>query len=267
MNELTTERAAPTAIESHSVVPETLSEMARAGVRRAIGFIAAPHQSDPSCGRYKQSIRDARAALAERNLGDIEVTYVNSWYDHDGLITANANRIREALEQLEPSLRDRARIVFTAHSIPASVAKTCRYVDQIATTAKLVAAKLGRRDWAVAYQSRSGRAQDTWLEPDVCDYLRAERTRGLEAAVLAPIGFVSEHIELLYDLDHEAARVSRQLGLTMTRARTVNDDPAFIDMMADVVRRTWERYGRFPPLPIVTAPAPGSWRTTSGEAR
>jgi len=219
---------------------ETLREMAQAGVRRAIALLAAPHQSDPSCGQYKRHVHDARAALTERGLPDIEVTYVDSWYDHDGFISASANQIRKTLEQLEPPLRERARIVFTAHSIPESVAKTCRYVDQIATTAKLVAAKLGRGDWAIVYQSRGGPPEDAWLEPDVCDYLRAERARGLEAVVLAPIGFVSEHIEMLYDLDHEAARVSRQLGLTMARARAVNDDPAFIDMMADVVRRTWE---------------------------
>jgi len=126
----------------HPFLTETLTEMARAGVRRAIGFIAAPHQSEPSCGRYKQNLRDARTELAKQSLPDIEVTYIDSWYDHDGFITANANQIRKALEQLEPSRRDRARIVFTAHSIPESVAKACRYVDQIVTTAKLVAAKL-----------------------------------------------------------------------------------------------------------------------------
>jgi len=235
----------------HPFLTDTLCGMSRADVRCSIGFIAAAHQSEPSCLQYKQSIRDARAKLVKQGLNDIEVTYVDSWYDHDGFIAANANQIRKAIEKLDTSLREKARIVFTAHSIPVSLAKKCQYVQQIATTAKLVADKLNRGDWAVVYQSRSGRPTDCWLEPDVCDYLRTERGRGLEAVVLAPIGFVSEHIELLYDLNHEAAGVCRQLGLPMARARTANDDPAFIDMMADMVRQTWERYTHFPPLPIV----------------
>lgn len=236
----------------HPFLTATLTEMARANVSRAIALIAAPHKSEISCGQYKTCARQARIALNEQGLGDIEITFVDSWHDHDGFITANANQIRKAFDQLDPSMRDRARIVFTAHSIPEHIAKKSHYVEQIATTAKLVAAKLDCCDWTVVYQSRSGRPTDAWLEPDVCDYLRTERANGLEAVVLAPIGFVSEHIELLYDLDCEAANVSRQLGLTMARAKTVNDDPVFIDMMADVVRQTWERYRHFPPLPIVS---------------
>ena len=105
-----------------------------------------------------------------------------------------------------------------------------------------MAERLKRPDWALVFQSRSGRPGDPWLEPDVCDYLRAERAKGLEAVVLCPIGFVCDHIEVLYDLDEEAAAVCRQVGLTMTRAKAVNDEPAFVDMMADVVLRTWTRY-------------------------
>jgi ferrochelatase len=110
-------------------------------------------------------------------------------------------------------------------------------------------------DWTLVYQSRSGRPEDPWLEPDVCDYLRRSHARGLEAAVLCPIGFVCDHIEVLYDLDREAADVARELGLALTRAESVNDDPRFLDMMADVVLRTMDRYpGR--PLPIAPLPVP-----------
>ena len=113
----------------------------------------------------------------------------------------------------------------------------------------LVARDAGMTDWALVYQSRSGRPDDPWLEPDVSEYLRRERAAGLEAAVLCPIGFVCDHIEVLYDLDREAAHVAADAGLPMVRAAAVNDDPLFIDMMADVVIDTVERY-RGRPLPL-----------------
>jgi ferrochelatase len=111
------------------------------------------------------------------------------------------------------------------------------------------------RDWALAYQSRSGRPGDPWLEPDVCDYLRRERQDGLRAVVLCPVGFVCDHIEVLYDLDYEAAHVCADIGLALSRAAAVNDDPLFLDMMSDVVLRTVRRY-RGTPLPL-TKQAPG----------
>jgi len=130
------------------------------------------------------------------------------------------------------------------------MAERSRYRQQLEDTARLVARETGMPDWAVVFQSRSGRPQDPWLEPDVCDYLREERQKGLRAAVVAPIGFVCDHIEVLYDLDTEAAQVCRDIGLPMARAEAVNDDPLFLDMMADVVLKTMRRYERGRPLPI-----------------
>jgi ferrochelatase len=129
------------------------------------------------------------------------------------------------------------------------MAASSRYEAQLRESARLVAAAAGVNDWALVYQSRSGRPGDPWLEPDVCDYLRLEKAAGLAAAVLCPIGFVCDHVEVLYDLDREAANVCRELGLPMARAETVNDDPRFLDMMADVVLRTIRRFsGRALPL-------------------
>jgi ferrochelatase len=130
------------------------------------------------------------------------------------------------------------------------------YRAQLLESARLVAARLRRADWAVVFQSRSGRPEDRWLEPDVCRYLQEEQTRGLAAAVLCPIGFVCDHIEVLHDLDHEAAQLCASIGLPMARARTVNDDPVFLDMMADVVLRTWDRYRTGRPLPLARPYAP-----------
>jgi ferrochelatase len=131
-----------------------------------------------------------------------------------------------------------------------------RYRSQLAESARLVADRIGAADWALVYQSRSGRPTDPWLEPDVCDYLRDEHARGLKAAVLCPIGFLCDHIEVLYDLDHEAAGVARQLGLPLARAEAVNDDPLFLATMTDVVVQTWTRYGRGMPLPVAPATPP-----------
>jgi ferrochelatase len=130
------------------------------------------------------------------------------------------------------------------------MAERSRYREQLEETARLAAHEAGMGDWALVFQSRSGRPQDPWLEPDVCDYLRTEKAKGLKAAVLSPIGFVCDHIEVLYDLDTEAAQVCREIGLPMARAEAVNDDPLFLDMMADVVLKTLRRYEKGRPLPI-----------------
>ncbi|HSW45707.1 MAG TPA: ferrochelatase [Phycisphaerae bacterium] len=234
----------------HPFLADTLADMARQGVRRAIGFIAAAHHSYPSCGEYKKNVREACQALRRQGLPEIGITYVDSWYVHPDFIRAYADHVREAINRLEPPLRERARIVFSAHSIPTVMAGQCCYRQHLEITARGVLECIGRRDWALVYQSRSGRPQDPWLEPDINDYLRSQRACGLEAAVVVPIGFIIDHIEVLYDLDVRAAEVCREIGLPMARARTLNDDPLFLDMMADVVRRTWERGRECIPLPI-----------------
>jgi len=233
----------------HPFLADTFREMRAAGVRRVIGFIAAAQHSYSSCEQYRENVAAARSELRTSG-ADIDVTYVSSWFDHPLFIAANAAHVREALQRLPDDERGAARLVCTAHSIPVPMAERSRYRQQLEDTARLVARETGMPDWAVVFQSRSGRPQDPWLEPDVCDYLREERQKGLRAAVVAPIGFVCDHIEVLYDLDTEAAQVCRDIGLPMARAEAVNDDPLFLDMMADVVLKTMRRYERGRPLPI-----------------
>jgi ferrochelatase len=233
----------------HPLLPDALRDMRADRRRRAIGFIAAAQHSYSSCQQYRENVASARAEL-RRSGDDVEVTFAGSWFDHPLFVAANAAHVREAIARLPEPVRASARIVFTAHSIPVQMASACRYEAQLRESARLVAAQVGVTDWALVYQSRSGRPGDPWLEPDVCDYLRREREAGLEAAVVCPIGFVCDHIEVLYDLDREAAGVSREIGLPMTRAESVNDDPLFLDMMADVVLGTIARYGRGRPVPI-----------------
>ena len=235
----------------HPFLADTLREMYADGVRRAVGFIAAAQHSYSSCQQYRENVARAREELKRATAGDIEVTYTGSWYDHALFIAANAAHVRAARDRLPESLRESARLVFTAHSIPTSMADRSRYREQLTESSRLVAAAAGIRDWVLVYQSRSGRPEDPWLEPDVGGYLRQAHQHGLRAAVLCPIGFICDHIEVLYDLDREAADVCREIGLPMSRAESVNDDPQFLDMMADVVVNTIDRYGHGRPLRIV----------------
>jgi protoporphyrin/coproporphyrin ferrochelatase len=236
----------------HPLLPDTLQTMAQDGVKRAIGFVCAAHRSFSSCTQYRQNVFDARSSVVESGRPDVTVTYVGDWHHHDGFIEANAQHVMAAFDALPEAVRQAARIVFTAHSIPTTMAGAERYLAQLLESARLVAARLGRTDWALVFQSRSGRPEDPWLEPDICTYLRTERAAGLEAAVICPIGFLCDHIEVLYDLDAEAAQVCRDIGLPMARAATVNDNPLFLEMMTDVVVETWDRYQGGYPLPLVS---------------
>jgi ferrochelatase len=235
----------------HPFLADTLREMRDAGVRRVIGFIAAAQHSYSSCQQYRENVAAARAELRADGKGDVEVTYVGSWFDHPLFVAANVAHVRQALLRLPERVRGSVRLVFTAHSIPLPMAEQSRYREQLQESARRVAAAAAVSDWALVYQSRSGRPQDPWLAPDVCDYLKTEHEKGLVAAVLCPIGFVCDHIEVLYDLDREAADLCRAIALPMARAESVNDDPLFLDMMADVVLRTISRYEHGVPLPLV----------------
>jgi ferrochelatase len=239
----------------HPYLADTLADMSRAGIRRAIGFIAAAHRSYSSCTQYRENVDAARAEIVGRGLADVQVTFVPDWYAHPGFIGANADHVSRAVAQLPAAVRDRARLIFTAHSIPVSMAERYPYREQFETTARLIAERLAgvmnTSDAACVYQSRSGRPEDPWLGPDVNDYLRDARARGLQAAVLCPAGFLCDHIEVLYDLDVEAAEVCREVDLPMVRAESVNAHPVFLDMMADVVLGVVRRYEQGRPLEVV----------------
>ena len=234
----------------HPLLPDTVRMMAQDGIKRAIGLILAPHRSFSSCTQYRQNVMEARAQVVTAGLSDVAVTYVGDWHMHHKFIKTNQQHVRVALGRLPADARVGARLVFTAHSVPVSMAGAARYEQQINETARLVAAAVGSNDWTVVFQSRSGRPEDPWLGPDVGEYLRG--AAGIvPGVVLVPIGFVCDHIEVLYDLDHEAAEVCREVGLPMARAETVNDDPLFLDMTADVVFDLIQRYRSGRPLPIV----------------
>ena len=212
---------------------ETLAQMRADGVRRALGIVMAPHRSYSSWDQYLGNVAEARAQVGP---DAPEVEYLDAWFDDPGFIEAQADRVASALRGAAANASDAVSLVFTAHSIPAAMAANGPYVEQLTTSARLVASRLGRARWVVAYQSRSGDPRTPWLEPDVKDVIRGLGRNGTAAVAVVPVGFVCDHIEVLYDLDHEARATARESGLAFYRAATVMDHPAFIGMLGDRVR-------------------------------
>ena len=219
----------------HPLASETVEQMMRDGVRRAVGIVMAAHDSGAaSWGKYVNVVTKALEAagpVAPR------VEYAPACSNHPDFIAAMAEQIRLQLEAIPSERRDGTRLVFTAHSIPTSVAAVSPYVQQLQESCRLVAKVLGRARWSLAYQSRSGDPRQPWLEPDVSDVLRELSAEGCRSVVLAPIGFVCDHVEVLFDLDLEAKALADSLGIELRRASTVNDHPLYIRALADMVRQ------------------------------
>ena len=218
----------------HPFLHETLAEMKDRGRRRALGIILSSLVTEASWSRY---VEDVAAARDKVGPDAPEVVYAPPWSGHPRFIEAMADRTRAALAGVEPARRAAARLVFTAHSVPLSMAAGSPYAAQLDAAARAIASALGRSGWTVAYQSRSGSPRDPWLEPDVGDVIRALARDAARDVVVVPVGFVCDHVEVLYDLDVEAKAVADSCGIGFHRAAAANDHPAFIAMLADLVRR------------------------------
>ena len=212
---------------------DTLAQMADDGVRRALGLILSPHATEASRERYMETVAEGCARLGARAP---EITYTPTWHLHPLFVGAVTAGVEAALAGIPAERRQEATLVFTAHSVPTALAERSPYVAEITTSSRAVAERLGSQRWQVAYQSRSGSPRDPWLEPDVNDVLRTLAADGARDVVVVPVGFVCDHVEVLYDLDVEARATAVGLGLGFARASTVNDHPLFIQMLADVVR-------------------------------
>jgi protoporphyrin/coproporphyrin ferrochelatase len=212
----------------HPLLTDTLRRMAADGVRNALAFVTAAYSSYSSCRQYLENISDAQAAVGPEAP---RVEKLRVFYNHPLFIEANVDHIRAALNQLE----DPGQLVFTAHSIPESMAANCDYASQLAHTGALIARELQIENWRLVYQSRSGSPMQPWLGPDICDHLRALRDEGVTSVVVAPIGFVSDHMEVVYDLDVEARRVADEIGMKMVRSATAGVHPSFVKMIRELV--------------------------------
>jgi ferrochelatase len=218
----------------HPFLHETVARMKEAGARRALGIILSSLVTEASWARYVEDVAAARDKVGPEAP---DVVYAAPWSDHPRFIEAMADRARVALEAVEPARRAEARLVFTAHSVPVAMAAGSPYAAQLETAARLIAQALGRPRWSLAYQSRSGSPRDPWLEPDIGDLIRALAHEGARDVVVVPVGFVCDHVEVLYDLDVEARAAAESCGMGFHRAAAANDHPAFIAMLADLVRR------------------------------
>lgn len=220
----------------HPLLPDTLARMTRDGVRRALAFVTSAYSAYSSCRQYLDNIRDARAAAGP---GAPEVDKIRVFYDHPGFVEPTVERVRGALLSLPEARRAEAHLSFTAHSIPLAMAASCDYVIQLDEACRLVAERVPHARWRLVYQSRSGPPSQPWLEPDVVDHLRALAAEGVRDVVVSPIGFVSDHMEILYDLDTEARETAERLGLSLIRTPTVGTHPAFVSMIRElIVERT-----------------------------
>ncbi|HEV2707452.1 MAG TPA: ferrochelatase [Pyrinomonadaceae bacterium] len=216
----------------HPLLADTLRRMKDDGIKNALAFVTSAYSSYSSCRQYRENIECAREEAGE---GAPRVDKLRAFYNHPGFVEPNIERLREALAQIPAARRTRAEVAFTAHSIPVSMAAGCDYEAQLRETARLVAAGAGQPTWSLVFQSRSGPPTQAWLEPDICEHLRALRERGTEDVVVAPIGFISDHMEVIYDLDTEARRVAAEIGLNMVRAATVGTHPAFVSMIRELI--------------------------------
>ena len=215
----------------HPYVQETLAEMAERGVKRALAIILSSLRTEASWERYVSDVGEAR----HRTPRAPDIVFAPPWTAQAGFLDAVVARAREALAEVPEARRSQAPVIFTAHSIPAPMAAASPYVTDLAAAAHAVAERLACPRWSIAYQSRSGSPGDPWLTPDIADVRKGLAGEGVGHVVVVPIGFVCDHVELLYDLDIEAMGVARAHGLTLHRARAVNDHPAFIAMLADLV--------------------------------
>jgi ferrochelatase len=214
---------------------DAVRQMAADGITRAYAFVTSPWGSYSGCRQYLENIEQARATSGD---GAPEILKLRLYYNHPGFLEPMAGRVQAALEEAGPGVA----LAFTAHSVPLAMAETSAYAAQVEEASRLVAGMAGCPEYRVVYQSRSGPPTQPWLGPDVLDYLREIAAGGANTVVLAPIGFISDHLEVIYDLDVEAAAAARDLGLRFIRAGTVGTDPRFVAMMRELVLERKEKW-------------------------
>lgn len=221
-------------------IEQGVAEMAQAGLRRAVGLVLAPHYSTMSIAQYYGYV-----AKAQEKLGvEILVLRIDNWHLHRPYLDAVARRVRERLAAFPPE--EDVTVVFTAHSLPQKIVEQGDpYPRQLRETAEELARILGLSHWTFSYQS-AGRTPDPWLGPDIVDTVNALADQGVANILVAPIGFVSDHLEIFYDIDYEAQNAARERGVTLKRIESLNASPDFIEALATLVRSKVEDSGRVP---------------------
>jgi ferrochelatase len=222
----------------HPFLAETLKQMQADGIRHAAALVTSAFGSYSGCRQYRE---DIARALQAAGTEDLLIEKLPNFCDREEFIATMVDRVRVAMAELPPAERSGAgpikaeQLIFTAHSIPMSMAESSPYVRQLKEASQRVATACGVSNWTLIYQSRSGPPSQPWLAPDICDYLREQHAAGVRSVIICPIGFISDHMEVLYDLDTEARALCDQLGLKMVRAGTAGSHPKIVGMLRDMV--------------------------------
>jgi ferrochelatase len=217
----------------HPLLADTMREMRSDGIKRAISFVTSAYSSFSGCRQYREDIIRAQAELGE---AAPQVDKLRVFFNHPGFIEPQAEKVNIALQAIPESRRAATRLAFTAHSIPGQMAETSSYVQQLSETCRLVVERLATdHDWTLTYQSRSGPPDVPWLEPDIADHLEKLHSEEVTDVVVAPVGFVSDHLEVRFDLDVGAAEAAAAMGMNMVRAETVGAHPRYVRMIRDLI--------------------------------
>jgi len=242
----------------HPMLADTLKQMKDDGIKRAVAIFTSAFSSYSGCRQYRENIAAAREEVGE---GAPFVEKVRTYFNHPGFIDAVVARTEEALDELPGQRRDASRIIFTAHSIPMVMAKHCDYEKQLHAVAGVVSERVDKPEFQLVYQSRSGPPEMPWLGPDVVEHIEALGLIGTTDVVVVPIGFVSDHVEVIWDLDREAQEACEEHGIEMVRAKTVGTHPAFVEGLRQLVVERIEgvegkppAVGPLPPRPMECAP-------------
>ncbi len=215
------------------LLPDTLRQMANDGIQRALSFFTSAYSSYSGCRQYREDIERAQAEVGVQAL---QVDKLRVFFNHPGFIEPQVESVAKCLEKVPTERRSATPLMFTAHSIPLSMSENCDYTAQLQEACRLVAAGVGHDRYELVYQSRSGPPQQPWLEPDICDRLNTlHKQENLQDVVLLPIGFISDHMEVLFDLDTEAYELCQRLNVNMHRAATVGTHPRFVRMIRELI--------------------------------
>lgn len=216
----------------HPMITDTVQQMKDDGVKRAIAFFTSSFSSYSGCRQYREDIQRAVEAVGD---GAPEFDKIRVFYNHPGLIYTVVDKIKSALDQFSDDERDSVHLAFTAHSIPMGMARNSAYEVQLKEACRIVAETLNTDNYELVYQSRSGPPQVPWLEPDILDYMEELDAKGVKNLVIVPIGFISDHMEVMFDLDTEAIEKAEELGMKMVRAGTVGTAQPFVKMIRDLI--------------------------------
>lgn len=217
----------------HPFLTDTLKQMKDDGVKHALAFVTSAYSSYSGCRQYLEDIKRARNVIGE---DAPRVDKIRAYYNHKGFIEPNIENVQKALEKIPIERRNKTEIAFTAHSIPLAMASTCDYQAQLEEACQLIAESMNHKNYKLVFQSRSGSPQQAWLEPDICDYLKELKSKDVQDVVVHPIGFISDHLEVVYDLDTQAKTLADEIGINMIRSATVGTHPVFVKMIFELIQ-------------------------------